>query len=78
MNSRWVRSLPLLLSAAVLFIAGALMFYKSGDTTASISSMTAGVLAFGAWVVTAVIDWHEGKPQQVVQSEEGNDDSAIG
>jgi uncharacterized membrane protein HdeD (DUF308 family) len=35
MDSRWIRARtrwPLLLSAAVLFIAGALMFFKAGDT----------------------------------------------
>jgi hypothetical protein len=58
----WVRSLPLLLMSTVLFLAGALMFFRAEDSVASIASMTAGVLAFGAWTATAVIDWYEGHP----------------
>lgn len=54
----WFRALPLLLSSSVLLIAGALMFFRAEDSVASIASMTAGVLAFGAWMATAIIDWY--------------------
>jgi hypothetical protein len=74
-NSRWVRALPLLLSSSVLFIAGAFMFFRAADNVASIASMTAGVLAFGAWMATACIDWFEGKPQQPPAIEESEEDA---
>lgn len=55
----WLRSLPLLLSAGVLMIAGAFAFFKADDQIASVAAFTAGLMLLGSWVATAIIDWHQ-------------------
>jgi protein-S-isoprenylcysteine O-methyltransferase Ste14 len=60
----WVRSLPLLLVGGVLFCAGAALFWEKGDTTASIASMTLGVVLVSVWMATALIDWHEARKRR--------------
>jgi hypothetical protein len=65
MNDRaWLKALPLLLMSTILFIAGAFAFFRAADSVASIASMTAGVMAFGAWSATAIVDWYQGHPPQ--------------
>jgi predicted membrane protein len=58
-DKAWIRSLPLLLVGGVLFCAGAAIFWNKGDTTASIASMTLGIVLVSMWTVSAIVDWHE-------------------
>ena len=60
-DRKWVRALPLLLTSSILLVFAAWAFFKGGDTTASTASFAAGLIILGAWVVTAVVDWHESK-----------------
>lgn len=53
----WLRSLPLLLTAAILLIAAAWAFFRGNNNTASIAAFSAGLVILGAWLATAVIDW---------------------
>jgi RsiW-degrading membrane proteinase PrsW (M82 family) len=55
----WVKTLPLLFLGGVLFAFGTIVFWNKGDTTASIASMTLGVVLMTTWMITAVIDWWE-------------------
>lgn len=57
-DRKWIRALPLLFTAAILLIFAAWAFFKGGDSTASTASFAAGLLLLGAWLVTAVVDWH--------------------
>jgi hypothetical protein len=56
-DKRWVKSLPLLLTAAVLLMFAGFSFFKNGDSTASIASFTAGLVLLGSWATTAIVDW---------------------
>lgn len=60
-DKRWLKALPLLLTAAILLIFAAWSFYKGGDNTASIASFAAGLILLGSWLTTAVVEWHEGR-----------------
>lgn len=60
-DKNWVKSLPLLLTAAFLLIGAAWAFYKGKDGTGSIAAFSAGLVLLGAWLTTAIIDWHRGK-----------------
>jgi hypothetical protein len=57
----WLRSLPLALTAALLLIAAAWAFFQGKDNTASIAAFSAGLILLGAWLSTAVVDWHRSK-----------------
>lgn len=57
----WVRSLPLLLMSSFLMIGAAWMFFQGKDGTASIAAFSAGLILLGAWLATAVVDWHQGQ-----------------
>lgn len=57
----WLRSLPLLLMSSLLMIGAAWAFFAGKDNTASIAAFSAGLILLGAWLASAVIDWHEGK-----------------
>jgi membrane-bound metal-dependent hydrolase YbcI (DUF457 family) len=54
----WLKSLPLLLTAAILLIAAAWAFFRGQDNTASIAAFAAGLILLGAWLTTAIVDWH--------------------
>jgi hypothetical protein len=71
----WLRSLPLLLLGGVLFGAGALAFYRSGDTVASIAAMTLAVVLISQWAATALLDWWEAtkRRRKARQPKEGTD-----
>jgi hypothetical protein len=56
----WVRSLPLLLMSSFLMLGAAWAFFQGKDNVASIAAFSAGLLLLGAWLATAIIDWHEG------------------
>jgi hypothetical protein len=56
----WLRSLPLLLMSSFLMIGAAWAFFRGKDSTASIAAFAAGLILLGAWLATALIDWHEG------------------
>lgn len=56
----WVRSLPLLLMSSFLMLGAAWAFFTGKDNTASIAAFSAGLILLGAWLATAVIDWHQG------------------
>jgi predicted membrane protein len=60
----WIRALPLLLTGGIAFCVGALIFWTKGDTTASIASMTVGVVLVSMWAVTAVLDWNEARKRR--------------
>lgn len=53
----FIRSLPLLLTASVLLIAGAYFFFTKENSVLSIAAATAGVFLLGMWSATAVSDW---------------------
>ena len=53
----WIRTLPLLLVAAVLLIGGAFTFHQQGANDLSISTAAVGVFLLGCWAATAVADW---------------------
>jgi hypothetical protein len=57
----WLRALPLLLMSSLLMIGAAWAFFAGKDNTASIAAFSAGLILLGAWLASAVIDWHEGK-----------------
>ena len=48
----WRRFLP------VLMIAGAFAFFRADDQIASVAAFTAGLVLLGAWLTTAVVEWH--------------------
>lgn len=64
-NSTWLRSLPLLLMSSLLLLGAAWAFFQGNDGTASIAAFAAGLVLLGSWLATAVIDWHQGKSQQL-------------
>jgi phosphotransferase system glucose/maltose/N-acetylglucosamine-specific IIC component len=72
--ARWVRALPLLLSASILLIGAAWAFAKDRNGTGSVAAFTAGLILLGAWVTTAVVDWHEGQPQRPEDSPEQHEE----
>jgi hypothetical protein len=49
--------------SSFLMLGAAWMFFQGKDNTASIAAFSAGLLLLGAWLTTAVIDWHKGSPQ---------------
>lgn len=53
----WVKTLPLLLTASILLIAGAFMFWQQGNTVLSNAAAAVGVFLLGAWSATAIADW---------------------
>jgi hypothetical protein len=57
----WLRSLPLLLMSSLLMIGAAWAFFRGDDDTASIAAFAAGLILLGAWLSTAVVDWHTGR-----------------
>lgn len=69
-DKAWLRALPLLMTGGVAFCVGALIFWQKGDTTASIASMTVGVVMVSVWMATALIDWHEARKRRKQQHEE--------
>jgi hypothetical protein len=71
----WLRSLPLLLMSSFLMIGAAWAFFKGDDSTASIAAFAAGLMVLGAWLSTAVVDWHESHGQRR-QKEVRDDDTA--
>jgi drug/metabolite transporter superfamily protein YnfA len=56
-DKSWIKSLPLLLTAAILLIIGAYSFWAKGNNTLSIAVASVGVFVLGAWSSTAVADW---------------------
>lgn len=60
----WLRSLPLLLMSSFLMIGAAWAFFNGDDNTASIAAFSAGLMLLGAWLATAVVDWHESHGQK--------------
>lgn len=54
----WLRALPLLLTAAIMMIAAAWAFFAGKNNTASIAAFAAGLVILGAWLATAIADWH--------------------
>lgn len=56
-DKTWVKTLPLLLTASLLLIAGALAIWKQGNNVLSISCAAVGVFLLGTWSATAVADW---------------------
>jgi heme/copper-type cytochrome/quinol oxidase subunit 3 len=54
----WIRSWPLLLVTVVLGVAAAWSFAEEGNSTASIASFCAALIFGGAWLATAVVEWH--------------------
>lgn len=55
-DKAWLRSLPLLLSAAILMIAGAFAFFRAGDQIASIAAFSTALILLGAWIYSVVIE----------------------
>jgi hypothetical protein len=53
----FIKSLPLLLTAAVLLIIGAYTFWVKGNNTLSIAVAAVGVFLLGSWSATAIADW---------------------
>ena len=56
-DKAWVRTLPLLLVASVLLIAGAFAIWQRGNNVLSISCATVGVFLLGSWAATGIADW---------------------
>lgn len=56
-DKNWIKSLPLLLTAALLLFGAAWAFYKGNDGTGSIAAFSAGLVMLGVWTTTAVLDW---------------------
>jgi hypothetical protein len=69
----WVRSLPLLLMSSFLMLGAAWAFFQGKDNVASIAAFSAGLLLLGAWLATAIIDWHEGHAQVAIITKEEDD-----
>jgi heme/copper-type cytochrome/quinol oxidase subunit 3 len=57
-TGRWIRSWPLLLVTLVLGVAAAWSFAEKGNSEASVASFAAALIFGGAWLATAVIEWH--------------------
>jgi hypothetical protein len=75
----WVRSLPLLLMSSFLMLGAAWAFFQGKDNVASIAAFSAGLLLLGAWLATAIIDWHEGHaPVAPTITKEVQDDDTAG
>lgn len=53
----WVKTLPLLLTASILLLAGAFMFWKQGNSVLSNAAAAVGVFLLGSWAATAIADW---------------------
>jgi hypothetical protein len=66
----WLRSLPLLLSAAILLMTGAWFYLRDEQGGAATAAMAAGLVVLGAWLVTAVLDWAWGRKPQAPQGDE--------
>jgi hypothetical protein len=47
--------------SSLLMIGAAWAFFRGNDNTASIAAFSAGLILLGAWLASAIIDWHEGK-----------------
>lgn len=60
----WLRSLPLLLSAAVLMLGGSWAFFVREDDIASVAAFAAALMLLGAWTVTQAVAWHDGLHQK--------------
>jgi heme/copper-type cytochrome/quinol oxidase subunit 3 len=72
-DKAWLRSWPLLLVTLVLGVAAAWSFAEEGNSTASIASFCAALIFGGAWLATAVIEWHHRLHQR-----EGDDNGKPG
>jgi hypothetical protein len=46
--------------SSLLMIGAAWAFFRGNDNTASIAAFSGGLILLGAWLATAVIDWHTG------------------
>jgi uncharacterized membrane protein HdeD (DUF308 family) len=75
-DKKYLRSWPLLLVAAVLLIAGAMIFFQKGDTTASIAAFAAGLMVLGGWTVTAAVEWHHALHRARVIDDGWDDDTS--
>jgi hypothetical protein len=47
--------------SSILMIGAAWAFFRGNDNTASIAAFSAGLILLGAWLSTAVVDWHRSK-----------------
>jgi hypothetical protein len=70
-DKAWFRALPLLFLGGLLFAAGTLVFWNKGDATASIASMTLGVVLMTTWMVMEVIRIHEERKRRKKDEAEG-------
>jgi hypothetical protein len=61
----WLRALPLLLMSSLLMIAAAWAFFAGKVNTASIAAFSAGLVLLGAWLSSAIVDWHAGRAQKL-------------
>jgi hypothetical protein len=66
----WLRALPLLLMSSLLMIAAAWAFFAGKDNTASIAAFSAGLVLLGAWLTSAIVDWHAGRAQKLESPDE--------
>jgi hypothetical protein len=64
--------------SSLLMVGAAWAFFKGKDNTASIAAFSAGLLLLGAWLATAIIDWHEGHAPMGASQEEVHNDGATG
>jgi hypothetical protein len=64
--------------SSLLMVGAAWAFFKGKDNTASIAAFSAGLILLGAWLTTALIDWHEGNTQMGASQEEVRHDDAAG
>jgi hypothetical protein len=46
-------------------IAAAWAFFAGKDNTASIAAFSAGLVLLGAWLTSAIVDWHAGRAQKL-------------
>jgi hypothetical protein len=63
----FLRSLPILLLAAVLLLGGAWATWLKGNNTLSTAVAAVGVFLLGSWSATAVADWskaHRNKKEE--------------
>jgi hypothetical protein len=58
--------------ASFLLLGAAWAFFQGKDGTASVASFSAGLILLGAWLATAIVDWHGGhEPRGQVLTLEG-------
>jgi hypothetical protein len=51
--------------SSLLMIAAAWAFFAGKDNTASIAAFSAGLVLLGAWLTSAIVDWHAGRAQKL-------------